>query len=619
MVEKTPNHELNKYDEGDVNWTHSPDMQTIEERLVIRDQEGDLNNYDPHPGATFVAIDSGAVYDGDGSSWNKAGRQYESTSANKIKINNQITWPDGTTTTTSPGGTGSQGSFGNTFSGVMYVDSTGDYVAKNLLNTTTWTDSNDAGTVLQSLADDLDNIKNDRVGTIRIGPGSYHFSTSVVLDRHPGVGFIGNDWRQSNQMSSTVFKANGLGSGKGILEFGSVGDENNAGWAAGAQVRHIRFDGNGEDVNCIYNWSQDRLLLDGVKSDNVGSGGHGLVIIGCSNGEIRDCYFVQAAILSNNARGKGTNSTRLYNVTFNTGDANTPPLIMSGDGNMMSMILANTVDNLTGSLNRGAIVSGNSDLANISDSDYRVDSSDYYARLVRIRWNQLVTVGGAPIGVDTSGLRSLFSGCLLRGGDVGIKLRGQATLTNSQIQTHDREGVILLSNASSTNVENCAFHSCGESGNHPGLTVEDGNVSNAVISGCSFSNSGGTYDIDASGAEGLTILGNRTPSGIKGPSGSWLMPGSNESTIIADNPGYNPVGFTRPAPSLPGGTGNSNAVDNDYPQGVWVYQEGGSGITVNQWGDDHSFNTDTNSFYVPRFSSVYFSDSTPSAWDWWWV
>lgn len=77
MVEETENHGLNKFSKGDTNWSHSPDMQHIEERLVIRDREENITDYTPYSTATFVATDTGVVYDGDGSTWGRATREYD--------------------------------------------------------------------------------------------------------------------------------------------------------------------------------------------------------------------------------------------------------------------------------------------------------------------------------------------------------------------------------------------------------------------------------------------------------------------------------------------------------------------------------------------------------------
>lgn len=77
MVDRTPNHGLHLYEPGDTDWSHSEDMAVIEERLVVRALDAVRTEYEPHPGATFVAIDTGAVYDGDGSQWVPATRTYE--------------------------------------------------------------------------------------------------------------------------------------------------------------------------------------------------------------------------------------------------------------------------------------------------------------------------------------------------------------------------------------------------------------------------------------------------------------------------------------------------------------------------------------------------------------
>jgi len=108
MVENTPNHGLHKYALGDTDWTHSPDMQTIEERLVIRDVEENLQNYTAHAAATFVSTDTGAVYDGTGSSWESASRGFDTVATNSVETaqvtaTESITYPDGSVVTSPPG------------------------------------------------------------------------------------------------------------------------------------------------------------------------------------------------------------------------------------------------------------------------------------------------------------------------------------------------------------------------------------------------------------------------------------------------------------------------------------------------------------------------------------
>lgn len=69
MSRKTPNHELNLYEQGDDNWTHAPDMETIEERVWVRDADDNRDTYEAHADGLFLATDTGNVYIGNGDSW----------------------------------------------------------------------------------------------------------------------------------------------------------------------------------------------------------------------------------------------------------------------------------------------------------------------------------------------------------------------------------------------------------------------------------------------------------------------------------------------------------------------------------------------------------------------
>ncbi len=75
-MDETPNHKFNQYQHGERPWGHQPDFQEVEENLPVRDVEANLSNYTPHGGATFIATDSGAVYDGTGSQWVPASRKF---------------------------------------------------------------------------------------------------------------------------------------------------------------------------------------------------------------------------------------------------------------------------------------------------------------------------------------------------------------------------------------------------------------------------------------------------------------------------------------------------------------------------------------------------------------
>lgn len=69
MADKTPNHKLNLYRQGDENWTHTPDMETIEERLIVRDLKKNRDDYTPYADALFFARDTGVWYIGNGTNW----------------------------------------------------------------------------------------------------------------------------------------------------------------------------------------------------------------------------------------------------------------------------------------------------------------------------------------------------------------------------------------------------------------------------------------------------------------------------------------------------------------------------------------------------------------------
>lgn len=74
MVEKTPNHALNLYQIGDEDWTHTSDMETLEERLWVHDIAENRNEYVAYENTAFLATDTSEVYLGDGNEWNQLGK-----------------------------------------------------------------------------------------------------------------------------------------------------------------------------------------------------------------------------------------------------------------------------------------------------------------------------------------------------------------------------------------------------------------------------------------------------------------------------------------------------------------------------------------------------------------
>lgn len=75
-MDETPNHNFNQYQHGERPWGHQEDFEELEEIVPIRDVESNLSNYTPHGGATFIATDTGAVFDGTGEEWIAAKRRF---------------------------------------------------------------------------------------------------------------------------------------------------------------------------------------------------------------------------------------------------------------------------------------------------------------------------------------------------------------------------------------------------------------------------------------------------------------------------------------------------------------------------------------------------------------
>jgi hypothetical protein len=71
----TDNHQYNTPKKGATDW-HIPlneNFERLDNDVEVRDLEGNLDSYAPGEYAKFLAVDTGAVYIGDGSTWNKVG------------------------------------------------------------------------------------------------------------------------------------------------------------------------------------------------------------------------------------------------------------------------------------------------------------------------------------------------------------------------------------------------------------------------------------------------------------------------------------------------------------------------------------------------------------------
>jgi len=71
----TPNHGFNTPEQGQADW-HVPlneNFEAIDQRVPILDDEAAINEYTPAERTLYIALNTGAVYVGDGSEWNQLG------------------------------------------------------------------------------------------------------------------------------------------------------------------------------------------------------------------------------------------------------------------------------------------------------------------------------------------------------------------------------------------------------------------------------------------------------------------------------------------------------------------------------------------------------------------
>jgi len=71
----TDNHGYNTPSEGTLDW-HVPlneNFERLDTEVEIRDADANRSNYTPTDGAKFLATDTGTVYLGDGTDWQRIG------------------------------------------------------------------------------------------------------------------------------------------------------------------------------------------------------------------------------------------------------------------------------------------------------------------------------------------------------------------------------------------------------------------------------------------------------------------------------------------------------------------------------------------------------------------
>jgi hypothetical protein len=591
MVRKTPNHGLNKWEKGDPDWTHAPDMQTIEERLVIRDEERAIEEgrYETHDGAMFIATDTGAVYESDGSSWTQPSRELDSVRARNATITDAVTWPDGTTTT----GPGSR----RDISGVVYTDADGTHVAESLVTGNgPFRDENDAGTVIQSLIEDIASNEpqvvggNATVGRIAVARGQYQFETTATITA-PGVTIVGASDYEWGKDGPTQFVPDGLPSGQALVRI-----ESNA-----CTIRNVTMDLRGRDVYGIHIWDTDRHNLRYLVIESVGSGGEGLRVSGSYQSTITQCQIRQAHFRINPDSGKNPNNTIMDKCLFQHSVGSVPPLRYAGNGNEIHGCR----------INQGDATPADSGVSGIAASPSGPTKGwEFY---------NCKFFGSNAGGVMVEGRRLKFNGCSFGGGGDAIF----DTLGHTQVQgcEFNVNHQLIKLDGRNNQLEKCIvsgnlINACNESGTAAIETTGSGGRNDAfAIVGNTFIG-GGEYDIDfaENGARSGLVSGNHVENGIRERWG-----GDAFDVHIRNNHGYNPVGYARDTPPLPDGTGSNNQVVNAYGQSAVVHQTGQEGVhVVRRDGTEHEVAPDPPTVTVPPFGKIYYEDSTPSEWIWYW-
>ncbi|MEF8902905.1 MAG: hypothetical protein V5A29_03065 [Haloarculaceae archaeon] len=591
----TDNHSYETPSKGEANW-HVPlnsNFENLDTDVEIRDLEENRGSYAPKQGAKFLATDTESAFVGDGEDWVRLGSRGKQSSFESVSTDRLFSGTDDR-------------------AGALLVDENGGYRAVSFLTDEVWTDSSDAGVVLQKLADALSDANGgERLGQIKVGQGTFGFSTTVELgtdDRdHRGMAFEGQSFKQSNQWSQTVFKNNGISEGRGIIEFGGP---DRSGHAAGGHIKGIYFDGSDANIHPIYNYGQDRIRLTDVKVEHVGPKSHGILYIDSYNSTWMSVYGHQCAVLTDTAGAdKGTNSFRAIDCTFNTETPDVPTFTVYGDGMSFIKGAFNAKDVVDGQTSGVPVFSGRTEDIVAVDSDSRLQGSGH---------NLEATFKQCGF------LETFFSG----GNSQTVLLHGPSETNFNQCEFNNSD-TVFAGMGSTVRISNCKF-SAGGTG--VGLCIDtsgnDHNLNRVSVMGCLFQDytdhalrfgdrkyfgfqvmgnvfhsSNASHDIyfEDGKADGPQIVGNYLENGINQQYFS-ARPIRSAPPMAIHNAGYNPVGFSGyDAPSVPSA---GSEWQNNRLQPATVYLSGDHEGTVLYDMDGEPQNSKSDSDGKAYVSSV---------------
>jgi len=201
----TPNHGYSVPDEGEENW-HVPlneNFEAFEVDVELRDEEANLNDYDPTEGAKFLATDTEAVYLGDGSDWNELQTSGSDPSFDELNPSNNFLGVGRDTRIT-----------GSEFFGVQATVKSGDYggMYVNAADPDAWpfygyaTDGNGQAWHYYDGSTDKWHLNNggNRLtvqGDGNVGVGTTDPSATLEVDGNVGVGDLGASVYQGSEQT----------------------------------------------------------------------------------------------------------------------------------------------------------------------------------------------------------------------------------------------------------------------------------------------------------------------------------------------------------------------------------------------------------------------------------
>lgn len=215
---------------------------------------------------------------------------------------------------------------------------------------------------------------------------------------------------------------------------------------------------------------------------------------------------------------------------------------------------------------------------------------------------------------------------------------GIAKISGNQIWNNTGDGINLIQAFNHIQVSDNKIFSNGLGGSAEGVNVGSGN-GHQIIGNTIYDNTDNGVLVNG-GVSDTLIKGNVFGNTANGTQGRALYEVSSATnTALVDNViagqkgvpyaiqgtgsyathniGAPPMGWIGTAPTLPSGTGSSNAVTNTQPMTVRVYLTGQSGThVVDPNGVDVALPHDPSEVTLDPNAKIYFAATVPTSWQW---